>query len=59
MSFRLPLILATALAIWSAAATAETIKIGVTPGPQAQIFEAVKPNAAQQGLGIQLVEVSD
>ncbi|MGT2435645.1 hypothetical protein ACU4GH_07025 [Bradyrhizobium betae] len=32
MSFRLPLILATILAAWSASAAAETIKIGVTPG---------------------------
>ena len=59
MSFRLPLILATALAAWSAAAGAETIKIGVTPGPHAQILEAVKPVAAKQGLDIQLIEFSD
>ncbi|UFW45106.1 MetQ/NlpA family ABC transporter substrate-binding protein [Bradyrhizobium sp. WSM471] len=59
MSFRLPLILATVLAAWSAAASGETIKIGVTPGPQAQIFEAVKPIAAKQGLDIQLIEFSD
>lgn len=31
MSFRPALILATVLAAWSAAAGAETIKIGVTP----------------------------
>src|SRR4051794_20226242 len=49
MSFRLPLILATVIAAWSAAG-AETIKIGVTPGPHAQILEAVKPIAAKQGL---------
>lgn len=59
MSFRLPLILSTVLAVWSAAATAETIKIGVTPGPHAQILEAVKPIAARQGLDIQLLEFSD
>ncbi|WXU29911.1 hypothetical protein WI604_06100 [Bradyrhizobium symbiodeficiens] len=46
MSFRLSLILATVLAAWSAAAFAETIKVGVTPGPHAQILEAVKPIAA-------------
>jgi D-methionine transport system substrate-binding protein len=44
---------------WSAAAGAETIKVGVTPGPHAQIFEAVKPIAAKKGLDIQLVEFSD
>ena len=30
-------------------ARAETIKIGVTPGPHAQILEAVKPIAAKNG----------
>src|SRR6478609_7776536 len=59
MSFRSTLILATMLAAWSAAAGAETIKIGVTPGPHAQIFEAVKLVAAKQGLDIQLIEFSD
>ncbi len=59
MSFRPALILATVLAAWSAAAGAETIKIGVTPGPHAQIFEAVKPVAAKRGLDIQLIEFSD
>src|ERR1700704_6868384 len=59
MKFRSVLILSTVLAAWSAAALAETIKIGVTPGPHAQIFEAVKPVAAKQGLDIQLIEFSD
>ena len=59
MSFRLPLILSAVLAAWSAAAGAETIKIGVTPGPHAQILEAVKPIAAKRGLDIQLLEFSD
>lgn len=36
MSFRPALILATVLATWSAAANAETIEIGVTPGPHAR-----------------------
>lgn len=58
MSFRSVLILSTVLAAWSAAASAETI-IGVTPGPHAQILEAVKPIAAKNGLDIQLVEFSD
>src|SRR5437764_3864240 len=59
MSFRLPLILSAILAAWSAGASAETIKIGVTPGPHAQILEAVKPIAARQGLDLQLIEFSD
>jgi len=37
----------------------EIIKIGATPGPHAQILEAVKPIAAQKGLDIRIVEFSD
>ncbi|MDB5567006.1 MAG: MetQ/NlpA family transporter substrate-binding protein [Tardiphaga sp.] len=40
-------------------AHAETIKVGVTPGPHAQVMEAVKPIAAKKGLDIQIVEFSD
>src|SRR5215218_2528412 len=42
-----------------AAAAAETIKIGVTPGRHAQVLEVVKPIAAKKGLDIQLIEFSD
>jgi D-methionine transport system substrate-binding protein len=56
MSFRSVL---TVLVAWSASAAAEAIKIGVTAGPHAQIFEAVKPIAARKGLDIQLIEFSD
>jgi len=42
-----------------APAAAETIKVGVTPGPHAQILEVVKPIAAKKGLDIQIVEFSD
>jgi D-methionine transport system substrate-binding protein len=59
MSFRSVLIAATVLAAWSASAAAEVIKVGVTPGPHAQILEAVKPIAAKKGLDIQLIEFSD
>lgn len=37
----------------------QVIKIGATPGPHAQILEAVKPIAAQKGLHIQIIEFSD
>ena len=37
----------------------QTIKIGVTPGPHAQILEAVKPIAAKKGLDIKIIEFSD
>lgn len=41
------------------AAHAEAIKVAVTPGPHAQILEAVKPIAAKKGLDITIVEFSD
>ena len=59
MLFRLLLPL---IAVASAAATpviAETIKVGVTAGPHARIFEAVKPIAAKNGLDIEIVEFKD
>jgi D-methionine transport system substrate-binding protein len=59
MSFRSALILSTMLAAWSASAAAEAIKIGVTPGPHAQILEVVKSVAAKKGLDIQSIEFSD
>ncbi|WP_456721871.1 MULTISPECIES: MetQ/NlpA family ABC transporter substrate-binding protein [unclassified Bradyrhizobium] len=59
MSFRSIVAFASVLTLWSASVAAETIKIGVTPGPHAQILEAVKPIAAKNGLDIQLVEFSD
>jgi D-methionine transport system substrate-binding protein len=37
----------------------QTIRIGVTPGPHAQILEAVKPIAKQKGLELKILEFSD
>ncbi len=48
-----------ALAFAANTAGAETIKIGATPGPHAQILEAVKPIAARNGLDIQIIEFTD
>ena len=48
-----------AAALTAAAASAETIKVGVSAGPHAQILERVKPIAAQQGLDIQIIEFTD
>lgn len=59
MSLRHFLFSAIALAAVTGAASAETIKVGVTPGPHAQVMEAVKPIAAKKGLDIQIVEFSD
>jgi len=55
------LILAASLAALFAAgsASAETIKIGVTPGPHAQIMEKVKDVAKGKGLDIEILEFSD
>lgn len=55
------LILAASIAaLFSAsAALAETIKVGVTGGPHAQIMEKVKEVAATKGLDIEILEFSD
>ena len=50
---------ALAASVVSGAAYAETIKIGVTPGPHAQIMEKVKEVAATKGLDIEILEFSD
>jgi D-methionine transport system substrate-binding protein len=59
MSLRYLVITVVALSAFATAAHAETIKVGVTAGPHAQILEAVKPIAAKNGLDIQIVEFSD
>ncbi|MEW6255915.1 MAG: MetQ/NlpA family ABC transporter substrate-binding protein [Pseudomonadota bacterium] len=58
MTFK-TLIAGAALALLATTASAETIKVGVTPGPHAQILEAAKPIAAKKGLDIQIIEFSD
>ena len=51
--------LVTLAAALPAAAQTQTVRIGATPGPHAQILEAVKPVAAKRGLDIKVVEFSD
>lgn len=51
--------LVAALPLGAGLAAAETLKIGVTPGPHAQILEQVKPIAAEKGLELEIVEFSD
>ena len=51
--------LVTLAAALPAAAQTQTVRIGATPGPHAQILEAVKPIAAKKGLDIKVVEFSD
>ncbi|WP_159010032.1 MetQ/NlpA family ABC transporter substrate-binding protein [Bradyrhizobium sp. S69] len=50
---------AAILAVLGSAVSAETITVGVTAGPHAQILEAVKPIAASKGLDIKIVEFTD
>ncbi len=60
MSFKkLGLAALLSLAALPALAQTQTIRIAATPGPHAQILEAVKPIAAKKGLDIKVVEFSD
>ena len=59
MIVRLTLAAGLALALLAGAASAEAIKVGVTPGPHAQILEKVKEIAARDGLDIEILEFSD
>lgn len=46
-------------AIPAAQAQDKPLKVGVTAGPHAEIFEVVKQEAAKQGLQVQIIEFSD
>ena len=59
MFSKLTLAAGLAFALLAGTASAETIKIGVTPGPHAQILEKVKEVAARDGLDIEILEFSD
>lgn len=59
MSLRSLALSAVAALALTGLAHAETIKVGVTPGPHAQVLEAAKAVAAKKGLDIQIVEFSD
>lgn len=50
---------ASLLALPALAQAPQVVRIGVTPGPHAQILEAAKPIAAKRGLEIRIVEFSD
>jgi len=56
---RFKLLAVAVAALLSTAASAETIKIGVTGGPHAEIMEVVKAEAAKAGLELKIVEFSD
>jgi D-methionine transport system substrate-binding protein len=59
MLLRHLIVSAAVLAVFGSAVSAETITVGVTAGPHAQILEAVKPIAAKRGLDIKIVEFTD
>lgn len=45
--------------LWTGAATAETVRIGVTAGPHAEIAEALVPAAKARGLDVKVVEFNE
>ncbi|WP_035706136.1 MetQ/NlpA family ABC transporter substrate-binding protein [Niveispirillum irakense] len=53
------LALGAALTLPATAALAEKIRVGVTPGPHAQIMEKVREEAKAAGLEIEILEFSD
>jgi D-methionine transport system substrate-binding protein len=57
--FNRTLIAALAVLTATSAVSAETVRVAATPGPHAQILEAVKPVAAAKGLDIKILEFSD
>jgi len=59
MSIRMFGLALAASLLLAGTAAAEKIKIGVTPGPHAQILEVVKPIAAKKGLDLDILEFSD
>ena len=59
MLSRLTLATSLTLGLLTGGALAEAIKVGVTPGPHAQILEQVKTLAAKDGLDIEILEFSD
>jgi D-methionine transport system substrate-binding protein len=56
---RLPAILLAATFAFAGAAHAETLRVGVTAGPHAEIMDVVKKVAADRGLDIKVVEFTD
>lgn len=51
--------LALSLSLPALAQQGQTIRIGVSPGPHAEILEQVKPLLAEKGIALRIVEFSD
>jgi D-methionine transport system substrate-binding protein len=54
-----PLLILAAAALVASPATAQTIRVGVTAGPHAQIMEQVLPEAKKLGLDVKVIEFTD
>ncbi|GJE01228.1 putative D-methionine-binding lipoprotein MetQ [Methylobacterium isbiliense] len=52
-------ILAAALVLSAGAAQAQSLRVGVTAGPHAEVLDAVRKVAAERGLDIRVVEFAD
>ncbi len=50
---------ALTLAVPALAQTPQIVRIGVSPGPHAEILEQVKPLLAKKGIDLKIVEFSD
>ncbi|WP_420101281.1 MetQ/NlpA family ABC transporter substrate-binding protein, partial [Bosea sp. (in: a-proteobacteria)] len=50
---------ALALSLPALAQDKQTLRIGVSPGPHAEILEKVKPLLAQKGIDLKIIEFSD
>jgi len=53
------LLLAAIIAAFTTPAVAETVRVGVTAGPHAQILEQVVPEAKKLGLDVKVIEFTD
>lgn len=56
---RMLTVIAATLAVLAGGASAETIRVGVTAGPHAEILDVVKKVAAERGVDIKIVEFTD
>ncbi|MES6415242.1 MetQ/NlpA family ABC transporter substrate-binding protein, partial [Cutibacterium acnes] len=56
---RIVMTVIAAAALLTGAARAETIRVGVTAGPHAEVLDVVKRVAAGRGLDIKVVEFTD
>jgi D-methionine transport system substrate-binding protein len=54
-----PALAALTLAVPALAQTPQIVRIGVSPGPHAEILEQVKPLLAKKGIDLKIIEFSD